>query len=136
MLFLEFAQQRHDLFLHGTVQRRCRLIEQNQCGFQHQRPGNGDALTLATGKFMGVAMPTLRVDADFFQRPNDLCIAFRRVVLAVHLQPLTDDLRHRHARAEAAVRVLKDHLHLFTPRAHLFLTQAVQRLPAKADTAA
>lgn len=71
VLFLKLAQQCDDLFLHGAVQRRGRLVEQNQRGFQHQRPCNGDTLTLATGKLMGVAMPALRVDADFFKRPND-----------------------------------------------------------------
>ncbi|MDI9674876.1 ATP-binding cassette domain-containing protein, partial [Pseudomonas aeruginosa] len=39
----------HDLALHGAVERRGRFVEQDQCRFQHQCPGDGDALALAAG---------------------------------------------------------------------------------------
>ncbi|MNY20546.1 hypothetical protein D3C86_1540320 [compost metagenome] len=65
MLFLKLTEQGDHLFLHGAVQRRGRLVQQNQRGFQHQCPGNRDALALAAGKLVRVAMAALRVEANF-----------------------------------------------------------------------
>ena len=135
MFFLKLAEQGDHLFLHRAIQRRGRFVQQDQRRFQHQRPGDGDALALAAGKLVRVAMTALRVEADFFQCPNHLGFAFVSRQLAMHLKAFTDDLRHGHPRAEAAERVLEHHLHFLAPRPQLLLRQAVQRLTLKANAA-
>src|SRR5690606_31569259 len=61
--------------------------------------------------------PTLR-SSDLFAGGAD----------AVQLQPLADDLFHRHARAQAAEGILEHHLELAPGRAYCLLAQAVQAL--------
>ncbi len=111
VLLLQIAQQLHHLPLHGAVQRRCRFIQQDQRRLQHQGPGNGNALALATGKLVPVAMPRARVQPDFLQRRDDRRFLLLRRADLVDAQPFTDDVRHAHARAQAAERVLEHHLH-------------------------
>ena len=49
---LQIAQQVDDLALHGEIERRRRLVEQDEFRVQHQRARNGDALALAAGEFV------------------------------------------------------------------------------------
>ncbi|MNT12010.1 hypothetical protein D3C72_1469180 [compost metagenome] len=116
VFFLKLAEQGDHLFLHRAVQRRGRFVEQDQRRFQHQRPGDGDTLTLPARELVGIAMATLGVKADFVQCPDHFGIALFSAQLAVHFQAFADDLRDRHPRAEAAERVLEHHLHLLAPR--------------------
>jgi hypothetical protein len=44
---LELSQQVQNLSLDGDVERRHRLVEQDQVGFERERAGDGDALALA-----------------------------------------------------------------------------------------
>ena len=53
----------------------------------------------------------------------------------MNLQPLADDLADRHARAQAAIRVLKHHLQLAAQRANLLLAKPVQALAVTLDQA-
>ncbi|MOA37833.1 hypothetical protein D3C78_1594590 [compost metagenome] len=75
VFFLKLAEQRDHLFLYRAIQRRRRLVEQDQRRFQHQSPRDSDALALATGEFVGIAMATLRVETDLFEYADDLFIA-------------------------------------------------------------
>ena len=59
---LKVAQQLDDLCLHGDVERRGRLVGDEQIGLISERHGDHDALTLAAGKLMRIAAkPALRV---------------------------------------------------------------------------
>ena len=51
---LRVLQQLENLRLHSDVERRGRLVGNQQIGFVGQRHGNHDALALATGKLMRV----------------------------------------------------------------------------------
>ena len=51
------------LRLDGYIERRYGLISNQKLRIQRQRPGNADALALATGKLMGIAMRSLRTQA-------------------------------------------------------------------------
>ena len=132
---LQVAQQVDDLFLYRTVQRRGRLVEQYQIRFHDQRAGNGDALALATRKLMGVAMAALRVQAHFLQNPDHRRLALLLSTNIMGQQAFADDLLHRHARAQAAKRVLEHHLHLPAQRAQQVLAEDVQLFIAEADFA-
>src|SRR5450830_1462838 len=68
VLGLQTAQQFHHLALYRAVERGGRFVEQNQARLEYQGAGNGDALALAAGELVGVAMPRLRVEADFLER--------------------------------------------------------------------
>ena len=133
---LQFAQQRHHLFLHRTVQGRGGFVEQHQRGLEHQGAGNGDALALATGKLMGVTMPAGGVQPHVLEHLDHLRFAVGQAARCVHFQALADDLLHRHARAEAAIGVLEHHLHLLAPWAHLLMVERVQGLTLEANAAA
>ena len=63
-LFLQIGQQVHHLRPDRHIQRRHWLITDHQLGFQDQRPGDADALTLPAGKFMGIAVQLVGQQAD------------------------------------------------------------------------
>jgi len=54
-LLSEFAQQIDHLSLHGHVQGGDGFVAHHKFGFQNQRPSDAYALTLATGKLMGIS---------------------------------------------------------------------------------
>ena len=110
---LQIVQQIDDLRLNRDIQGRGRLVQHHETGLQHQGPGNGDALALAAGKFMGEAVHGAGFQADLFQGISNQGAPF--VIAAaffVHQQALFDDLGDGHARTERRERVLEDHLHL------------------------
>ena len=56
------CKQREDLRLHGDVERRGRLVGDQQIGLVGERHGDHDALALAAGKLMRIALePALRI---------------------------------------------------------------------------
>ena len=59
------------------VERRCRLVEQQDLGLHRQRTGNRDALLLATGQPGGIGI-SLRFDVDLFQQPFPMAMASSR----------------------------------------------------------
>ena len=63
-LVLQVLQQVEDLGLDRDVQRRDRLVADQQVGPQRQRPGDADALALAAGEAVRVALQVADVEAD------------------------------------------------------------------------
>ena len=59
-LFLELAEQVEDLGLNGHVERRHRLVGDDQVGGHGQSPGNGNALPLAAAELVWVAIRMFR----------------------------------------------------------------------------
>ena len=49
-------QEPQDLRLHRDVERGDRLVGDDQLGIEHQRPGDADALALAAGEFVRIAV--------------------------------------------------------------------------------
>ena len=137
MLFLELAQQVDDLRLHRHVERRGRLVEHHEAGLQDHGPGDRDALALAAGELVGIAVSAVRVEPDLTQRRDDQRLALRRVgAQAVHLEALLDDLADRKPRAERAEGILEDDLHLAPERAHRSGFPALDALTVETDLAA
>ena len=58
-LALQVAQQVDDLRLHRDVERRDRLVADDQARVERQRAGDADALALAAGEFVRVAVERL-----------------------------------------------------------------------------
>ena len=68
-------------------------------------------MALAAGKLVRIAVLHGGIQVDFAQRRLYPGAALVRRSEPVDLQALADDLAHGHARAEAAVGILKDDLH-------------------------
>ena len=52
LLVLQLAQELDDLRLHREVERRRRLVEQDEFGLERDGAGDGDALALAAGELV------------------------------------------------------------------------------------
>ena len=73
---LQIAQQLDHLCLHRHVEGRGRLVEQEEARLQDEGAGERDALALAAGEFMRVAIGAVRIDTDFGEQPFDLSAPF------------------------------------------------------------
>src|SRR3546814_6606167 len=106
------AEQVDDLRLHRHVERRRRLVEHYEAWLQHHGAGDGDALALAAGELVGVAVAAVGIEADFLQRGDDHRLALvPGAAQVMDLQALGNDLADREARAERAIGILEDDPH-------------------------
>ncbi|MCY1418607.1 hypothetical protein D9M71_341700 [compost metagenome] len=84
---------------------------------------------------MRVAVPGFRIQSYLFERLNNRSFLLLWRANAMDAQALADNLAHAHARAQAAIRVLEDHLHLPAQWPDLLLRQAVQGRALEANDA-
>jgi hypothetical protein len=68
---LQLAQEVEDLRADRDVQRRDRLIADDQFWFDRERAGDGDALALAAGEFVRITPLEPRLEADQSQDFRD-----------------------------------------------------------------
>ncbi len=118
-LVLEVVQQVHHLRLDRHVQRRHRLVGDDQLRFERERPRDADALALPARELVRIAVVVLRVETHQLKESLDLPLhpALGRDVL--QLEGGTDDRADRVARVQRGVRVLEDHLYVAAQRPHL-----------------
>ncbi len=109
---LALAAQAHqevqDLGLDGYVERRCRLVEQQNARLEHQRAGDRDPLALAAGELVGIAEAEAGPEADIAQDRLDPPLD---ITNAVDGHGLGEDPVDRVPRMQRAVGILEDHLH-------------------------
>ena len=67
-LALQVAQQVDDLRLHRDVERRHRLVADDQARVERERAGDADALALPAGKLVRIAVERLRPQADLAEQ--------------------------------------------------------------------
>ena len=72
---LQVAHQVEHLRLDRDVERRDRLVRDDQLGARDQRPRDGDALALAAGEFVRIFSRRARVEADGRERLGDARVA-------------------------------------------------------------
>ena len=102
-------------------------------GLQDDGAGDGDALALAAGEFVRIAVVAGRIDADLAEGGGGAVGALGgRQRRLVHEQPFGDDLADGHARRQRAVGVLKDDLELAAQRLQLAPGEAGDVLPEEA----
>ena len=118
-LGLQILQQIHHLRLDRHVQRRDRLVADDQLRVDGERAGDADALALAAGEFVRIAHHVPGRQADHLQQLLDPRALFLAVCDAVHLQRLGDDVADRHARIERRIGILEDDLDLPADHPHL-----------------
>ena len=109
-IVLQVAHQVEDLGLDRHVERRGRLVAQDQVRLAGERPGDGDALALAAGEFVRVFFAVGGGEADLFEQAVDPAVRFPCVAGdAEGPDRLGDDVPHPPARVERGLRVLEDH---------------------------
>src|ERR1700675_3327718 len=108
---LQVLQQIDDLGLDRNIQRRHRLIADDQFGLDRERACDADALALTAGEFVRMAADMIRLQADGLEQIHDalfeLLPGFRQFV---NDQGFADDRADAHARIERRIRILKDDL--------------------------
>ena len=104
-------------------------------GLTRERAGDADALALAAGELVRVAVDVALVEPDLAEQLADQRLALRLVGEAVDERALADDLADRHARVEARVRILEDHLQVAADGLHLAFDGSTDFLPALRSSA-
>ena len=110
-LVLEVHQQVDDLRLDRDVQRRNRLVPDDQVRIERERPGDADALALAAGELVRIGVHVPASEPDALEQRRDAILALPAFRYTVDMHGLADDRAGRHARIERGVGVLEDHLH-------------------------
>jgi hypothetical protein len=123
---LELAEQVDDLRLHRHVERGRRLVEHYEPRPEDHGAGDRDALALAAGELVGVAIAARGIEADLDQRlVDEPATLIPGPAELVHRQSLLEDLRDRQARRQRAERVLKHDLHLPPKRTKILRRDAL-----------
>ncbi|MNI41422.1 hypothetical protein D3C73_956750 [compost metagenome] len=108
---LQPAHQVEDLRLHRDVERRGRLVADEEFRLAGERPGDRDALTLSAGKFVRIPFRIIRRKADRAQQFGDTRLDHvSAIAQAEFADRLGNDIAHAPARIEARMRILEDHL--------------------------
>ena len=138
-LGLQLLHQIQDLGLDGHIERRGRLVADEQGRFAGQRHGDHHPLAHAAGEIVGISRETLgRLGDPHLLQHGDggvtaLGLAVIGAVEAKHLHQLIADRLHRVERRHG---LLKDHGDtVATHLVHLLRRQIEQLLPLKADGA-
>src|SRR5712671_3082024 len=134
-LALQIAQQVDHLSLHRDVERRDRLIADDQARVERQRASDADTLALATGEFVREAVerfgPETDLESELAHPPVERASARDAVID----QRLADDVADSEARVEGGVGVLEHHLELAPVGPHLAARQSVDAVALDADLA-
>ena len=138
-LLLQVLHQVEHLRLHRHIERAHRLVGHDQLGSRDERPRNGDALALATGKLVRVLVEIGAAQAHRCQRFGR-SVALRLATAALgrvgqRFQRFGHDARDRLARIERTVRILKHHLDVAPGGTQLIAWQPVQVAAQQFDTA-
>ena len=128
-LLLQVFEQVDDLSLNRNVQRRNRLVADDEARVNCQRPSDADSLTLPAAELVGVAIGHVRVQPYGLQqlRHAIVVLAFSGGQL-VDRERLADDVAAGHPRVQGTVRVLEDDLHLTAHGAHSAGVEIVEPL--------
>ena len=110
--FLKVAQQVHHLRLNGHVQRRDRLVADQQPGRRGQRAGDDDPLALSARQLVRKARALILPQAHLRHQLGHALGQLGAFGKPVNLQRLADLAGNGQATVEGGQRVLIDKLHL------------------------
>ena len=100
---LEVLQQVDDLRLDGHVERRHRLVADDEARLDGERARDADALSLAAGELVRIARDVLGVEADLRRAAGRTrASASAPSAMPVDRESLADDRADGHARIERA----------------------------------
>jgi hypothetical protein len=109
-LGLDVFEQVDDLGLDRHIEGRDRLVTHDKLGAQRDRARDTDALALATGELVGVAVVVLGVETDSLHELLDGLAGAAPRLDVLDVKGGRDDRPDRLARVERGVGVLEDHL--------------------------
>ncbi len=111
VLLLQVGEEIEDLRLNGNIEGRDRFIEHENFGIEHERPGNGNALALAAGKHVGVAVVVFRTQTHACHHGAGFFLALGFWRFRIDQQRLFQNGADFLAGIERAVGILKNDLH-------------------------
>ena len=111
-LILQVEHQIENLRLYRNIQRRDRLIGDDQTGIKRQRARDPNALPLPAAERMWEALHEFGPQTHQLQQFFYAAPALFTALDPAGKQWLGDNIKDGHARIERGIRVLKDHLHL------------------------
>src|SRR4051812_17424809 len=135
VLALQVDQQIDHLRLDRDVERRHRLVADDEARPKRQRPRNADALALAAGKLMRIVLHLVRSQADLPEQLRDALLLLLAGGETVHDKRLADDVARSHARIERSKRVLEHDLHRAPVRPQFRLAELRDVLAVQLDGA-
>jgi hypothetical protein len=116
------------------VERRHRLVGDEQLGLHHQGAGDREALPLPARELVRIAVDGACVEAHQIEHLAHALLDHARGLAEVR-RPLRERAPHREARVEGAERVLEDHLDLLAVPAPLARRHPREVLAAEQDAA-
>ena len=115
-LVLEILEEVQDLRLDRDVERRDRLVADDQLRVDRECARDADALPLAAGELVREPVVVLGVEADDLEQLLDAALDLGIRAELVHLERLRDDEADALTRVQRRVRVLEDHHQLAPER--------------------
>ena len=112
-----------------------RLVADDQVRLHGERPGDPDALSLATAELVRIALDEGRIEADEAEQLFDAPPAGRPGSQVMRRQRLGEDGADGLAGIEAGVRVLEDHLERAALAAQVCSVEGEEIRPVEADRA-
>ena len=122
-LLLQLLQQVQHLSLDRDIQRRDRLVADDQFRVQRQRAGDPDPLALAAAKCVGITRSVLGPQAHHCEQLSHPVAERLPAGHLVDHQRLADDPPYGHARVERREGILEDDLHIGADLLELFRLQ-------------
>src|SRR4051812_27733692 len=111
-LFLEVLKKVHDLGLDGDIQRRDRLVANDELRLHCKRSRDGDPLPLASRELMGIPAHRFSPEPAKIEELKYSLHSFGAIGSEpMDRQRLQQDLLDGHPGIERSVRILKDDLH-------------------------
>jgi hypothetical protein len=126
----QLLEQVHDLSLNRNVERRNRLICNNEIRIDCKRAGDADALSLTTGKFVRISFDKSLTKTNCLEQFLHALLCFPSSRQAKRFERLANNLANRHAWIKRCVRILKDYLEMASLFAQLSLRQECEILIA------
>src|SRR6266545_4102321 len=129
---LEVLQEVEDLRLDRDVESRHGLVADDQPGIEGECTRDADALALAAGELVRVAVDEVGVEADDFEQPLRAPPPRAAVADAVDDERFADDVPDCHPRIQRGIGILEDDLRLPAHRPQLASRDRRQLPPEEA----
>ena len=122
-LRLQILEQIDNLRLDRDIERGDRFVRHDEFRIDGERACDTDALPLAAGELVRIAVRVIGLQADESQQLLNSALRFLAARDVVNAQRFAHDVADGHPRIERGVGVLEDDLHLFAQLAHVFATE-------------
>ena len=116
---LELFQQIDDLGLNGNVQRRNRLIADDQLGVDRQCSCDANSLALTAGELVGIALIVIIPQTALIHQLQHIILHLVLRHDLMDLNGLAEDAAYRTSGGQRGIGVLENDLHLLADGPHL-----------------